>query len=74
MLIYGIVFFTLYGIYSYFQNKKFNERVEYVYNTSLSDSVLAIKNSGRAELKLWVKNDSNYLLISPSDPIEKTYI
>lgn len=70
MLIYGIVLFTLLGVYYYFQAKKFNERVEYVYNTSLNDSVLAIKYSARAELKLWVKNDS-ILLISPLNPIEK---
>ena len=69
-LIYGIVLFTLLGVYYYFQAKKFNERVEYVYNTSLNDSVLAIKYSARAELKLWVKNDS-ILLISPLNPIEK---
>ena len=64
MLIYLCILFTLLGVYYYFQAKKFNERVEYVYNTSLNDSVLAIKYSARAELKLWVKNDS-ILLISP---------
>lgn len=70
MLIYGIVFFTLLGVYYYFQTKKFFQQVEYVYNISLNDSVLAIEKYARTEIKLYLKNDSA-LLISPLNPIEK---
>lgn len=70
MLIYGIVLFTLLGIYYYFQTKKFFQQVEYVYNISLNDSVLAIERYARTEVKLWLKNDS-VLFISPTNPIEK---
>lgn len=71
MLIYGIVFVTLLGVYYYFQTKMFFQQVEYVYNISLNDSVLAIEKYARTEIKLYLKNDSA-LLISPLNPIEKT--
>lgn len=69
-LIYGCILFTLLGIYDYFQIKKFNQRVEHVYETSLNDSVLAIKKYSKSEIKLWLRNDS-VLIISPLNPIEK---
>ena len=73
MLIYLCILFTLLGINNYFQNKKFNQRVEEIYNTSLNDSVLDIQNYAKTELKLWLRNDST-LIISPSNPIEKKLI
>lgn len=57
MLIYGIVFVTLLGVYYYFQTKMFFQQVEYVYNISLNDSVLAIEKYARTEIKLYLKND-----------------
>ena len=73
MLIYLCILFTLLGINNYFQNKKFNQRVEEIYNTSLNDSVLDIQNYAKTELKLWLRNDST-LIISPSNPIEEKLI
>lgn len=70
MLIYGGVFFLLFGIYLYSQINTFNQRVEYVFNIALNDSVYAIKAYSKSEIKLWVKNDS-VLIISPLNPIEK---
>ena len=69
MLISMSIFFTLFGVYYYFQGKKYNERVEYAYNIALNDSVKEIKSYGKTGIKLWLRGDS-ILVIYAADAFE----
>ena len=61
MLIYLCILFTLLGVYYYFQAKKSNERVEYVYNTSLNDSICKMEGV-KAQIELTLKNKSKLII------------
>ena len=69
MLIYLCILFTLFGVYYYFQGKKYNERVEYAYNIALNDSVKEIKSYAKTGIKLWLRGDS-ILVIYAADAFE----
>ncbi|MBR1963395.1 MAG: hypothetical protein IKA19_01670 [Muribaculaceae bacterium] len=69
MLISMSIFFTLFGVYYYFQGKKYNERVEYAYNIALNDSVKEIKSYAKTGIKLWLRGDS-ILVIYAADAFE----
>ena len=69
MLISMSIFFTLFGVYYYFQGKKYNERVEYAYNIALNDSVKEIKSYAKTGIKLWLRGDS-ILVIYAADASE----